>query len=191
MESNNVPKTGRIGRFAKIIDEDLGEDIMLEVMKDSDKYSSLKAPQKAEWWRTAIKRLENKVGNEKAIKIMNICGDRCCGQGNRKTAKRLMDESTSLEEFLVKVSNYEVKEGEIEYRLKDENTIMGTFNKCFCGQVKQTKKPFENKTYCQCSVEFHRQFFKAALEKPVKVELIQSTITGADSCRFIIHINKE
>jgi hypothetical protein len=191
MESKNVPKTGRIGRFGKIIDETLGEDIMLEVMKDSNKYKSFKPTQKAEWWSAAVERLENKVGNEKAIKIMNICGSRCCGQGNRKTAKRLMDESTSLEEFLVKASNYEVKEGEIEYRLEDKNTIVGTFNKCFCGQVKQTKKPFANKTYCQCSVEFHRQFFKAALEKPVKVELSQSIITGADSCRFLIHMNKE
>ena len=191
MESNKIPKTGRIGRFAKIITEDLGEDIMMEVMKDSDNYSSLKAPQKAEWWRTAVERLENTVGDDKAIKIMNTCGSRCCGQGNRKTAKRLMDESKSVEEFLIKASNYEVKEGEIEYTLKDENTIIGTFNKCFCGQVRQTKKPFEKKTYCQCSVEFHRQFFKAAFGKPVEVELTQSIITGTDSCKFIIRINKE
>ena len=191
MERNNVPKTGRIGRFANIIDEDLGEDIMLEVMKDSDKYSSLKAPQKAEWWRAAVERLENKVGNEKAIKIMNICGSRCCGQGNRKTAKRLKDESKSMEDFLIKASNYEVKEGEIEYSLKDDSTIIGIFNKCFCGQVKQTKKPFKNKTYCHCSVEFHKQFFKAALEQPIEVELAQSIITGADYCKFTIHIKEE
>lgn len=191
MEIDEVPKTGRIGRFAKIIDKDLGEDVMLEVMKDSDNYSSLKGPQKAEWWRAAVERLENAVGVEKAISIMNSCGSRCCGQGNRKTAKRLMDESKSLEEFLVKASNYEVKEGEIEYKLKDENTIIGTFNRCFCGQVRQTRNAFKNNTYCQCSVEFHKQFFKAAFEKPVKVELTQSIITGADSCRFIININQE
>ncbi len=188
MEKNNVPKTGRIGRFAKIVEQDLGEDMMLEIMTDSNKYSSLKAPQKAEWWRTAVKKLEDSVGSEDAIKIMNTCGSRCCGQGNRKTAKRLMVESETLEEFLVKASNYGVKEGEIEYRLEDENTIIGTFNRCFCGQVKQTKKLFENKTYCQCSAEFHRQFFLTALEKPVKVELTQSIITGADSCIFKIYI---
>ncbi len=188
MDKNDVPKTGRIGRFAKIVEADLGEDKLLEIMEDSNIYSSLKAPQKAEWWRLAVKRLEDSVGNEDAIKIMNTCGSRCCGQGNRKTAKRLMAESETLEEFLVKASNYEVKEGEIDYRLEDENTIIGTFYRCFCGQVKQTKELFENMTYCQCSAEFHKQFFLAALEKPVTVELTQSIITGADSCIFKIHI---
>jgi predicted hydrocarbon binding protein len=187
----NIPKTGRIGRFAKIIEEDLGEEIMLEVMKNSDKYPSLKAPEKAAWWSAAVERLEKGVGSEETKNIMNLCGARCCGQGNRKTAKRLKDESKSLEDFLTKASNYEVKAGEIEYSLKDDSTIIGIFNKCFCGQVKQTKEPFKNKTYCQCSVEFHKQFFKAALEKPIEVELTQSIITGADYCKFIIHIKEE
>lgn len=33
-----------------------------------------------------------------------------------------------------------------------------------------------------------KQFFESALEKSVKVELVQSVITGAESCEFIIHI---
>ncbi len=191
MESTKIPKTGRIGRFAKIIEKDLGVDVLLEVMQDSDKYSSFKAPEKATWWKSAVERLEKGVGNEKAIDVMRSCGQKCCGQGIRKTAKRLMDESKSMEEFLEKASNYEVKEGEIEYKLKEDNTIIGIFNRCFCGQVKQTKIPFKNKTYCQCSAEFHKQFFEAALGEPIKVELTQSIINGAKTCRFVIHIEGE
>ena len=191
MQSTDIPKTGRIGRFAKIIEKDLGEDLLLEVMQDSDKYALLKAPEKAAWWNSAIERLEEGVGSDKAIDIMKQCGQKCCGQGMRKIAKRLMSESKSMEEFLEKASNYEVKEGEIEYKLKDANTIIGTFNRCFCGQVKQTKVPFKNKTYCQCSAEFHKQFFKAALEKPIEVELIQSIISGAKTCKFVIHLKEK
>jgi predicted hydrocarbon binding protein len=186
MES--IPKTGRIGRFAKIINKDLGEDILTTVMQDSDKYSSLKAPEKAAWWKSVIERLEKEVGNEKAIAVMRSCGQKCCGKGIRKTAKRLMDESNSMEEFLEKASTYEVKKGEIEYKLRDTNTIVGVFNRCFCGQVRQTKKPFEDQIYCQCSVEFHKQFFEAAIGKPIDVELSQSIISGAKTCNFIIHI---
>ena len=191
MESTSIPKTGRIGRFAKIIKKDLGEDVLIEVMQDSNKYSLFKAPKKAAWWKSAVERLEKEVGNEKAIDVMRSCGQKCCGQGIRKTAKRLMDESKSIEEFLEKASNYEVKEGEIEYKLKDNNTIVGIFNRCFCGQVKQTKLPFQNKTYCQCSAEFHKQFFEAAFGKPIKVELTQSIISGARTCKFVIHIKEE
>ena len=191
MRNEEIPKTGRIGRFAKIIEKDFGESVLLDVMEDSDKYSSLKAPDKAEWWKSAVIRLEKGVGVEGAVEIMRSCGRKCCGKGIRKTAKRLKDESKSLEEFLVKASTYEVKEGEIEYKLGDDKIIIGIFNRCFCGQVKQTKVSFENKTYCQCSAEFHKQFFEAALEKPISVELVESIISEAKICKFIMHIERD
>jgi predicted ArsR family transcriptional regulator len=188
MEKVLIPRTGRIGRFAKIIEKELGEKILLKVMQDSEKYSSFKRPKQAAWWKAAAERLEREVGNEKAQRIMNLCGQKCCGKGIRKTAKRLMDESKSIEEFLERTSTDGVKEGEVEYKLKNESTIIGTFNRCFCGQVAQSKTPFKNKTYCQCSVEFHKQYFTAALGNPVKVELLHSIINGAKTCRFVIHI---
>ncbi|UCG02420.1 MAG: hypothetical protein JSW11_00200 [Candidatus Heimdallarchaeota archaeon] len=87
-------------------------------------------------------------------------------------------------------STHEVKEGEIEYTIKDRNTIVDVFNRCFCGQVKQTKDPFINLLYCHCSAEFHKQFFEAALGKPIDVKLTQSIISGAKTCNFIIHIEE-
>ena len=185
---SQIPRNGRIGRFAKIIEKEFGEKVLLKTMQDSDKYEDFKAAKRSEWWRLAIERLEKEIGQEKAKNIMRLCGQKCCGTGNRKTAKRLMAESKSIEEFLEKSSNYGVKPGQIEYRLKNKNTIIGTFNRCFCKQVSKAPTPFKNKTYCQCSVEFHQQFFQVALEKSVKVELTQSIISGADSCRFIIKI---
>ncbi len=191
MELIKIPKTGRIGRFAKIIEKDLGESMLLNVMQDSDKYSSLKAPEKAEWWKSAVERLEKGMGVEGAIEIMRSCGRKCCGQGIRKTAKRLKNESKSMEEFLEKASTYEVKDGDIEYKLEDDKTIIGIFNRCFCGQVKQIQVPFENEIYCQCSAEFHKQFFEAALESPISVELVESIISGSKTCKFIMHIEGE
>jgi hypothetical protein len=190
MEKVLIPRTGRVGRFAKIIERELGEKVLIEVMQDSDKYSSFRRPEQAAWWKSATEKLEKEVGKEKAQIIMNLCGQKCCGDGIRKTAKRLMDESKSIEEFLVRASTEGVKEGEVEYKLQDKSTIIGIFNRCFCGQVAQTKTQFKNKTYCQCSVEFHKQYFTAALGTPVKVELVQSIINDANNCRFTIHIAK-
>ena len=70
----------------------------------------------------------------------------------------------------------------------DENTIIGKHNRCFCGQVKKSKELFKNNTYCQCSVEFIKQFFEAAFEKPVEVELKQSILNSGDFCEFEIKI---
>jgi predicted ArsR family transcriptional regulator len=190
MTITTIPKTGRIGRFAKIIEKELGQKILMTVMQGSDTYDSYKTPEKSSWWKSAITKLENGVGTKKAEEIMRLCGQKCCGRGIRKTAKRLMNESKSIEEFLKKASTDGLKEGEVEYKLKDKNTITGTFNRCFCKQVSQANTPFKNRTYCQCSAEFHKQYFEAALEKPVKVEIKQSIICGAKTCEFIIHIGK-
>lgn len=51
------------------------------------------------------------------------------------------------------------------------------------------KIPFRDTIYCNCSAEFHKQFFEAALGKTIKVEITRSIISGAESCEFVIHIN--
>jgi len=185
---SNIPKTGRIGRFAKIVESKTTKDSFVKIMAKSDEYDKYKPGIKAKWWNNAVETLENELGTEKAIEVMRSCGSKCCGQGQRKTAKRLMDESSSIEGFLEKVSNYEVKDGELEYKLINENTIIGKHNRCFCGQVKKSTELFESKTYCQCSVEFNKQFFEAAFEKPVEVELKQSILNGGNYCEFEIKI---
>ena len=184
-QTSEIPTTGRIGRFARIIEKEYDRDIAEKVMQDSDKYESFNYAEKAAWWRGAIEQLEKEVGKETAIKIMEFCGRKCCGPGRRKTAKKLMGESKSIEEFLNKLNK--IFRG-VRFKLKDKNTVVVRYDKCFCGQVKQSKQPFPTTTYCQCGVAWEKQFFESALEISVEVELVQTVITGAESCEFIIHI---
>ncbi len=187
---NQIPKTGRIGRFAKIVEKMTDKDSFIRIMQDSPGYDNLKPNETAEWWRKAVERLENEVGTDKSVTVMRICGSKCCGSGQRETAKRMMAESSSLIDFLDKLSKYKVKDGVLEYKLSDNNTIIARHHKCFCGQVKEASEKFQNRTYCQCSVEFNKQFFEAALGKHVDVELKQSIITGGDCCEFDVKIEK-
>jgi hypothetical protein len=182
----SLPRTGRIGRYVKILETKVNEDTLLRILENAENYNIMPAEQKSSWWKNALYKMEKELGAEKATQIMTCCGEKCCGKGQRKTARRLMQEAGSLEEFLVKISKHGVKEGELEYQLENENTIIGKYNKCFCKQVAKTKEPFEAMTYCQCSAEFNRQFFAAALEKEVKVTLEQSIICGAKYCKFIV-----
>jgi phage antirepressor YoqD-like protein len=91
-----IPKTGRIGRFAKILQKEVNEDILFKIIQDSDKYSSLKPEKKALWWKNSVEKMENELGKVKSVKIMSSCGEKCCGKGQRKTAKKLMDASKSV-----------------------------------------------------------------------------------------------
>ena len=180
---DKIPKTGRIGRFAKIVKNEVPKELFLKVLEDIDKYNSFSQSKKAEWGKNTIIRMEKELGTEKTKDILNICGSKCCGSSHRKTGRKKFLESNSIEEFLKKIS---IKG--VTYKLINKHTIFAEYERCFCGQVKGTTTPFPNMTYCQCSAEFNRQYFSSAFSKPVKVELIRSVITGNDSCQFFIHI---
>nr|QNO54081.1 hypothetical protein GHMFPJCE_00008 [Methanosarcinales archaeon ANME-1 ERB6] len=177
-----IPKTGKIGNLAKNIENETNRVVVLKVMENVDKFKSVSdRAEKAEWIKESIKRLEQEVGKERSIKIMENCGRDCCRKHARY--KKLISKSKPIEEFLDELST-----GGFQFRLKDKNTIIGEYDKCYCYQVKQTKKPFPTTTYCQCGAGHIKQLFESALKKPVEVELLQSVITGAESCEFIIHI---
>jgi len=183
LTEDKIPKTGRIGRFAKILEKEVSKELMFKVLHDSDKYNSYSPSEKAEWWKDVITRLENEIGTVKTKEILNICGSKCCGQGHRRTVRKKFEESNSIEEFLKKIS---IKG--VTYELVDKNTIVAEYQRCFCGQVKGSTTTFPSMTYCQCGTEFNRYYFSSAFGKPVEVELIKSVISGSDSCKFFIHI---
>ena len=187
--SKVIPRTGRVGRFINILEKHTDSSSFLYIIENAENYKKYKKPEQAEWWRETIERMEDKIGSDTAVEVMTSCGAKCCGAGQRKTAKRLLRESTSIEEFLEKLSTYEVREGELEYILNDDGTIIARHNRCFCGQVKQHRELHRSDTYCQCSVEFNRQFFLAAFEKPVQVKLNKSILNGDDVCEFLVRVD--
>lgn len=183
---SRFPHTGRIGRLVKVLENESDKNSILLVLKDAEKYDSLNKEEKSAWWKKSVEKMEQHFGKDKAVQIMRICGAKCCGKGQRETAQRLMKEAGSLEKFLDKISKHDVRQGELTYILENNNTIIADHNKCFCKQVANSRQQFKNLTYCQCSVEFNKQFFTAALGKEVHVELLQSKICGANSCKFKI-----
>lgn len=181
-----IPTTGRIGRLAQVIGKETDHQTLMAVMKDVEQYTlTTDYAKKAAWIKTVIERLEKLVGRGKTREIMKQCGKRCCGITTRKKAKRLMQESNSIKEFIDKLNKAGVGGGRLQLK---GNTITGGYDHCYCGQVKKTQEPFTSTTYCHCSVGWYKQLFETALEKSVEVEITQSIISGAESCEFIIHI---
>jgi len=183
-----VPQTGRIGRFIRILKQHAGTEVAAEILRDAAKYDSLKPCEKASWWNKTVNETERRLGTGATIAIMRACGSKCCGTGQRNTARRLYQAAGTMERFLDKISRHDVKAGDLTYTLIDENTIIAEHNRCFCQQVAHCSTRFETLTYCQCSAEFNRQFFSAALDRDVRAEILQSIIGGAESCKFKITI---
>lgn len=184
---SKIPKTGRLGRWAKMIEEETNRDVVEKVMQGVDTIrSTSNYAAKAAWIQGAVERLETLVGEKTAMKIMENCGRKCCGPTSRAHAKKILSRSQSIEEFIEQLNKKGIGGGRLT--LKDETTITGGYDVCYCGQVKKTREPFSTKMYCYCSVGWYKQLFESALKKPVDVELVQSIISGAESCEFVIHM---
>jgi len=178
---------GWMTRFKRCIDAEASAAVSKKVIIKPEQFDETSNyAQKAEWIRNAVQRLEKEVGKATAIKVMQACGVKCCGPTQQKRAKQFMEESHSVEELLAKLNGAGIGGGRLT--LKNKNTILGGYDWCYCGRVKQTKEPFPTDTYCHCSTGWYKSLFEAAFDKPVEVTLKQSILQGADSCEFEIRL---
>ncbi|MBU7014988.1 MAG: hypothetical protein HXS52_08030 [Theionarchaea archaeon] len=187
-EPFTIPTRGRIGRLASNIEKMVSRDVAIAVMQDVNEFQS--APTnaaKASWLKKAMETLETLAGRETTIKIMEECGRKCCSKTLTTRAKQIFSESESIEEFIETMNRAHLGGGRL--RLQGD-TITGGYNRCYCGQVKETKDTFPL-TYCHCSVGWYKQLFESALGRPVDVELVQSIVAGARTCEFVIHVEEQ
>jgi hypothetical protein len=185
--SENLPSGGKLGRIAKSIRNETNIKTAEKVMKGFHAFESTNSyPEKAAWVKEMVGRLEANVSPDQYLKIMQDCGRKCFGPTHRKLVRKIWNESKSINGFLNKLNEKGIGGGRLT--LGNSNIITGGYDKCYCGLVKKTNKPFPTKTYCHCSSGWYRQLFEAAWEREVQVELLQSIITGAKTCEFIIHI---
>jgi hypothetical protein len=184
-----MAKAQRLGgwmtRFKRCIEAEAGAAVSKKVIIETERFdATTDYAQKAEWIKNAVRRLEEEAGKPLARKVMGACGMKCCGPTQQKRAKQFMEESKSVKGLLARLNERGIGGGRL--KLKNPNTIVGGYDWCYCGRVKQTQQPFPTDTYCHCSVGWYKSLFEAAFDKPVKVKLKQSIIQGADRCEFEI-----
>ncbi len=180
--SPTIPSSGNLGRMAKIIAEEYNEEVIDEVFQDYS--TSLSGKKKAEWVLKMIKKLEQKVGLETTIKIVEQCGRQSCTKHFKNTVKQLMEESSSIYNFICKLQERYKRSSFFE--LVNDKTIIGGHRKCY-DVIKSASKPIDSQTYCQCCVGHNKAFYESAFGKPVEVEIIETVMTGGDTCKFKIN----
>ena len=179
----SLPTTGRQGRLAKLIVEGSSEEIAQEIMQDWNEVKSAKADIKAQWIESVIERLEEKVGEAKAIEILQGCGRACIKSMNFlvKAAKTAAKNKSTPAEFVEEMSKR--YKGSSFFELKDDHTIIAGRYKCYC-MVKGAKTPFKKNTYCQCGAGGLQEFIEMGINKPVKSKIIETVISGGKTCKF-------
>ncbi|HBC47758.1 MAG TPA: hypothetical protein DCZ43_11985 [candidate division Zixibacteria bacterium] len=183
---SQLPTSGRVGRFAQFLIAIGGESAAKKIAMGIEGYDKLKPVEKAAWWDSTMVRMEKALGRDKAIEVMQSCGQKCCGAQTRSKAKTLFAKSSSIADFLTKLNNTGMGGGQLTQI--NDNTIKGKYNKCYCGQVASATKQFATDIYCQCSRAWLEQYFSSIFDRPVAVKMDKTIREGAATCEFTVRL---
>jgi len=190
-------KHGMIESIERQIDLFAGEDVRRKVMKGSEKITEKTDKKKITMFvKAAMEKLDASVDEETRVKIMMNCGY-ACAKVNQRAVNRFVarrNKFKTLEEFLDAEQKKPSKgtrlerQGGMVYQFYTPQSYMRPV-RCYCGLLRGL--PTNEKvslTYCYCSKGFVEKVWEAILGKPVKVDLLQSVVSGAKECKFAIHL---
>jgi hypothetical protein len=184
--------------FGGNVEKIAGKKVHDKVMEGAEVIAkSTNAKDISVWMKQAIDRLDTCTTPEKCSQIMGACGSACYASHRKMVSgykTRRMKHKTEAE-FLQAELKQTVKNNRLE--LKDKNTLiqyytpknMKSNERCFCSLVKNLPQGTAmSPTYCQCSRAFIQNQWENALGRPLKVEVKETCLSGADECKFIIHL---
>jgi hypothetical protein len=181
----------------KNIEAVAGETISKKVMEGNEEITEKTDKKKiAKWVKDAMGRLDALVDEKTRNQIMENCGYNCAtvNKGIIERAKARRNKFKTINEFLEAEQRKPmtgtklVKEGNTLYQFYTPRTFTRPM-RCYCALLRSL--PDDEKvsiTYCNCSKGFVKKFWENIMEKPVKIDLIQSAVSGAQECKFAIHI---
>jgi predicted hydrocarbon binding protein len=175
----------KLPRFLNNLDAHAIKGVHKELMQNRVPYDTLTTgSQTAKWIGNLVDDLVVDIGVDYAKVVMEACGQQCIGQSVLDKARLIKQDSSNIDEFLEKLNYAHIGGGKLR---RENDVIYASYERCYCGSVSKTRQPIST-IYCQCSCGWYKKLFEATLDKPVKVELLDSIIHGADTCQFIIHI---
>jgi len=188
---------GQIHEIGGKIEQLAGAEVFSRVMEGSKGAAASSSPEKvALWVKGAMERLDALSGEAQREEIMLACGHNCI-----LVNKRPLDAAKNRRR------NYPTEQAYIEaelqkpprgFRFERDGELLVQFYtprsfgpgmRCFCGLMQGLPEGVNaSRTYCQCSRGFVQKYWEGILGRPVEVELKETAITGAEECRFLIHL---
>ena len=188
---------GQIQEIGGHIEEIAGKKVREKVMEGSEKAAKSSDRVKvALWVKDAVDRLDAAVTPEKCQQIMTACGHSCIAhnKGLANGLKTRRQKHPTEEAFLKAEVKKPVKGIRLELQGK---TLIQYYTprsyssprRCFCSLMNALPEGVNaSPTYCRCSRGFVEKYWEGALGRPVEVEVKETVISGADECKFIIHL---
>jgi len=172
-----------------------GKETCKKVMEGKDQLKTGSSKEKiAIFVKNVMEKLDKYVNPDDRLKIMESCGRNCAiiNKNVIERAKKRRNNHKTIDEFLEAEQKKPMPGTRLER--KDNNLFQYYTPKvftrpmrCYCSLLRGLPESEKiSKTYCHCSKAFVKKFWEEVLEKPVKVELLQSVVTGDSECKFSI-----
>jgi hypothetical protein len=190
-------KQEMIQSFGREVEAAAGPGIGSQVMAGAEALTARSGPgEVALWVKGAIDRLDRLAPEGTRVGIMEACGTNCTrvnytaiARGKARRARFGCEN-----DFLAA----EVRKPQAGTRLEwNGNELVQTYVpqefthplRCYCGLLRGLPEGVQvSPTYCNCSKAFVRTFWSEVLGRPVRVELLESAVSGSTVCRFRIEI---
>lgn len=192
-----MTKLGVLIAMENCLEQFVGKSISLKVMEGSEQITEKTDKKKvAKLIKDAMERLDALVDEETRVRVMQNCGYNCAKKNGkvieRAVARRkkyaCMDDFLEAEVQNPMKGTKLAREGGIIYQFYTLQTFSRPM-RCYCSLFRGlAAEDTVSLTYCNCSKGFVEKYWEAVLQKPVKVDLLQSAISGAKECKFAIHL---
>ena len=192
-----MAKHGALIAMENCLRQVVDKSVAAKIMEGSEGITEKTDKKKiAQWVKGVMERLDASVDEKTRVQVMQNCGYNCAKK-NHKIIERAVGrrkKHVSTDDFLVAEGKNPMK----GTRLVREEKILYQYYipqefarpmRCYCGLFRGL--PTEDTvplTYCNCGKGFVEKYWEAVLQKPVKVDLLQSAISGAKECKFAIHL---
>jgi predicted hydrocarbon binding protein len=187
-----------IKELKKTIERIEGKTVSKTVTQGSEQLTKSSSKKTiALWVRDAIRRLDSTVNENTRRQIMENCGRNCASINKRviESTKTRRKKFKNLDTFLEAEQRKPMKgtrlyrEGTILYQYYTPQAFTQPM-RCYCSLLRGLPKETSvSITYCHCSKAFVQKLWESVLEQPVKVELLQSVVSGDSECKFAIHLS--
>ena len=174
-----------------------GKGVKEKIMAGSERLTSKSTPAEiAAWLKGAMERLDKLVPKAKRFQIRENCGYDCArvNKGTLERGKIKRKKFPSLDEFLAAEQKKPLsgtrleKKGNVLFWYFTPHTFSRTM-RCFCALMKGLpEEETISSTYCLCSRGFVQKYWEGIVGKPLIVELLESCLSGAQECKFAIHL---
>jgi hypothetical protein len=184
-----------IAEFGRQVEDSAGPEVREQVMAGSEDLTARTSAEETSLWvRDAIGRLDRLVAEQTAVKIMETCGANCArvNSGVIERAKKRSSKHANEEAFL----EAERRKPQAGTRLEREGAVLyQTYTpqaftrpmRCYCALLRALpENETVSRTYCHCSKAFVKTFWEEALGRPVRVEILESAVSGSNVCKFKI-----